>query len=194
MLRKNPLGDLGDSILSLFCQWFARTFHLESSGSGKHSQSLNYSVIISNFIKIFFLKIITIYGILFISLNKIICKARVNHWHGLCSNLLYIYGFDVGSGYAFQDQGWKQRNFLLCDLQEVVRQSDQSMIDALQRIRFGDYTAIEYFSKNARKKPFSSEEGVVYLCVKNRTAERVNDVRVSKLSGQCDLRRDELRS
>lgn len=97
-------------------------------------------------------------------------------------------------GYAFQDQGWKQRNFLLCDLQEVVRQSDQSMIDALQRIRFGDYTAIEYFSKNARKKPFSSEEGVVYLCVKNRTAERVNDVRVSKLSGQCDLRRDELRS
>ena len=32
------------------------------------------------------------------------------------------------------------------------------MIDALQRIRFGDYTAIEYFSKNARKKPFSSEE------------------------------------
>lgn len=95
----------------------------------------------------------------------------------------------MGSGYAFQDQGWKQRNFLLCDLQEVVRQSDQSMIDALQRIRFGDYTAIEYFSKNARKKPFSSEEGVVYLCVKNRTAERVNDVRVSKLSGQCDLRR-----
>ena len=76
----------------------------------------------------------------------------------------------------------------------VVRQSDQAMIDALQRIRFGDYTAIEYFSKNARKKPFSSEEGVVYLCVKNRTAERVNDVRVSKLSGQCDLRRDELRS
>ena len=91
-------------------------------------------------------------------------------------------------------QGWKQHNFLLCDLQEVVRQSDQAMIDALQRIRFGDYTAIEYFSKNARKKPFSSEEGVVYLCVKNRTAERINDVRVSKLSGQCDLRRDELRS
>lgn len=70
------------------------------------------------------------------------------------------------------------------DLQEVVRQSDQAMVDALQRIRFGDYTAIEYFSKNARKKPFSSEEGVVYLCGKNRTAERINDVRVSKLSGK----------
>lgn len=68
------------------------------------------------------------------------------------------------------------------------------MIDALQRIRFGDYTAIEYFSKNARKKPFSSEEGVVYLCVKNRTAERINDVRVSKLSGQCDLRRDDFQN
>lgn len=90
----------------------------------------------------------------------------------------------MGSGYAFQAQGWKQRNFLLCDLQEVVRQSDQAMIDALQRIRFGGYTAIEYFSKNARKKPFSSEEEVVYLCGKNRTAERINDVRVSKLSGQ----------
>ena len=94
------------------------------------------------------------------------------------------YGFDVGSGYAFQASGWKQSDFLLCDLQEVVRQSDQAMVDALQRIRFGDYTAIEYFSKNARKKPFSSEEGVVYLCGKNRTAERINDVRVSKLSGK----------
>ena len=94
------------------------------------------------------------------------------------------YGFDVGSGYAFQAAGWKQSDFLLCDLQEVVRQSDQAMVDALQRIRFGDYTAIEYFSKNARKKPFSSEEGVVYLCGKNRTAERINDVRVSKLSGR----------
>lgn len=94
------------------------------------------------------------------------------------------YGFDVGSGYAFQASGWKQSDFLLCDLQEVVRQSDQAMVDALQRIRFGDYTAIEYFSKNARKKPFSSEEGVVYLCGKNRTVERINDVRVSKLSGK----------
>lgn len=94
------------------------------------------------------------------------------------------YGFDVGSGYAFQAAGWKQSDFLLCDLQEVVRQSDQAMVDALQRIRFGDYTAIEYFSKNARKNPFSSEEGVVYLCGKNRTAERINDVRVSKLSGK----------
>ena len=35
------------------------------------------------------------------------------------------YGFDVGSGYAFQAPGWKQSDFLLCDLQEVVRQSDQ---------------------------------------------------------------------
>lgn len=59
------------------------------------------------------------------------------------------YGFDVGSGYAFQAPGWKQSDFLLCDLQEVVRQSDQAMVDALQRIRFGDYTAIEYFSKKA---------------------------------------------
>ena len=45
------------------------------------------------------------------------------------------YGFDVGSGYAFQAPGWKQSDFLLCDLQEVVRQSDQAMVDALQRVR-----------------------------------------------------------
>ena len=94
------------------------------------------------------------------------------------------YGFDVGSGYAFQAPGWKQSNFLLCDLQEVVRQSDQAMIDALQRIRFGDHAAIEYFQKNARKEPFSNDEGVVYLCGKNRTAERINDVRVSQLRGK----------
>ena len=81
MLRKKvPLGGFrGDSILSLFCQWFARTFHLESSGSGKHSQSSELQCHDFKFYKNFFLKIITIYGILFIFLNKIICKARVNH-------------------------------------------------------------------------------------------------------------------
>lgn len=41
------------------------------------------------------------------------------------SGMSEYYGFDVGSGYAFQAPGWKQSDFLLCDLQEVVRQSDQ---------------------------------------------------------------------
>ncbi len=87
-------------------------------------------------------------------------------------------------------RGWKQRNFLLCDLQEVVRQSDQAMIDALQRICFGDYTAIEYFSKNARKKPFSSEEEVVYRGSRGRirriwTLGTLDSERAVH-GGQCD--------
>ena len=49
------------------------------------------------------------------------------------SGMSEYYGFDVGSGYAFQAPGWKQSDFLLCDLQEVVRQSDQAMVDAAER-------------------------------------------------------------
>lgn len=94
------------------------------------------------------------------------------------------YGFPIGMGYAFEAPGWKKCNFVVCELQEVLRQSDRQMVEALQHIRFGDRSALKYFMENSRKEPFSDQEGVIYLCGKNRTAERINDVRVAKLKGK----------
>lgn len=94
------------------------------------------------------------------------------------------YGFPIGLGYAFEAPGWKKCNFVVCELQEVLRQSDRQMVEALQHIRFGDRSALKYFMENSRKEPFSDQEGVIYLCGKNRTAERINDVRVAKLKGK----------
>ena len=71
------------------------------------------------------------------------------------------------------------------------------MIDALQRIRFGDYTAIEYFSKNARKKPFSSEE-VGDICRNSfdwnyeKDESTFEDDEPVELSGTCGMRIENL--
>lgn len=48
------------------------------------------------------------------------------------------YGFPVKSGYAFLAPGWKECNFVKCELTEVMRQSNKDMIHALQGIRLGD--------------------------------------------------------
>lgn len=81
MLRKkSPKGDLGGILFFPYsASGLPGLFIWKVLALASILKAPNYSVIISNFIKIFFLKIITIYGILFISLNKIICKARVNH-------------------------------------------------------------------------------------------------------------------
>ena len=93
------------------------------------------------------------------------------------------YGFDVGSGYAFQARAGNR-------VISTVRSAGsgaavgsghgrRAAADSVRRLYSN-----RILQQNARKKPFSSEEGVVYLCGKNRTAERINDVRVSKLSGK----------
>lgn len=66
----------------------------------------------------------------------------------------------------------------------MVRQSDKSMIDALNGIRYGDRSALVYFNLYKRKKKFTKGEDVVYLCGKNRTAERINGSALSKLPGK----------
>lgn len=94
------------------------------------------------------------------------------------------YGFDVGAGYAFLAPGWQRCNFKICELKEVIRQSDQEMIRALNLIRTGDKTAFSYFCKNTRKRKFSKNENVVHLCGKNKTAEQINNTALARLPGQ----------
>ena len=94
------------------------------------------------------------------------------------------YGFDIGQGYAFMAPGWKRCNFVVCELTEVLRQSNVPMINALTGIRFGDRAALSYFMDHKRQNKFSDDEDVVYLCGKNRTAETINNTALNKLSGK----------
>lgn len=95
------------------------------------------------------------------------------------------FGFDIGQGFAFLAPGWTRCHFITCELTEVIRQSDKPMIDALNGIRFNDRMALSFFRAHSRKCKFSSkDESVVYICGKNKTAERINNTALSRLSGR----------
>lgn len=92
------------------------------------------------------------------------------------------YGFDVGGGYAFISPEWDKCHFTVCDLREVVRQSDKTTADALNRLRFGDSSVLDVIHSCTRKTPFpSTEKGVVYLCGKNKTADKINQSALNAL-------------
>lgn len=94
------------------------------------------------------------------------------------------YKFDVGEAFAFQSPEWARLNFAICDLEEVVRQSDIASISILNRIRYDDTTALDPLMNATRKKPYTaSDEGVVYLCGKNKTANQINARALDKLPG-----------
>ena len=94
------------------------------------------------------------------------------------------YGFDVRGGYAFISPEWDKCHFTVCDLKEVVRQSDKTTANALNRLRYGDTSAIDVISSCTRQTPFpASEKGVVYLCGKNRTADKINYSALESLPG-----------
>lgn len=93
------------------------------------------------------------------------------------------YGFDVDAGYAFLSLAWKRCNFITCELTEVLRQSDKELISIENRIRFGDFSALSYFDKCViKRKRVNANNDAVYLCGKKKTAEKINEVALSKLS------------
>lgn len=95
------------------------------------------------------------------------------------------FGFSIGHGYAFLAPGWERSNFVTCELKEVMRQSDKSMIDALNGVRLNNFSSLSYFKTHTRKRKFSAkDEDVVYLCGKNRTADRINKTALSRLPGK----------
>lgn len=94
------------------------------------------------------------------------------------------YGFDIGNGYAFKAPGWKRCHFIVCELTEVLRQSDKPTIDALNRIRFGDRSGLRYFMEHSRKKRFSEKKSVIHLCGTNKTATEINNAALSRLPGK----------
>ncbi len=94
------------------------------------------------------------------------------------------YGQDIGGGYAFQAPEWEKCHFAVCNLQEVVRQSDRAMVGMLNRLRYGDASVLREIEDTAREEPYPSDaENVVYLCGKNKTADVINREALNRLPG-----------
>ena len=92
------------------------------------------------------------------------------------------YGGEIGGGYAYRIPGWKRLKTI--SLTEAVRQRDVSLVNALNRVRFGDASALRYFQANARKVPWNDSDGAVCLCGKNRTADSINSASLARLPGR----------
>lgn len=93
------------------------------------------------------------------------------------------YGFDIGQGYAFLAPSWANCHFEICELKEVIRQSDKEMIHALNNIRFGRKDWLTFFDKNQNKD--FAKTNAVHLCGKNATADRINNAALDRLPGKA---------
>lgn len=84
------------------------------------------------------------------------------------------------SHFFFDSHVAQSSNLDVHRLQTVFRQSgDPSLVDALNLIRVGDLSGLEYFNQFVREQA----EGAVQICYKNDTVARVNAAHLSMLDG-----------
>lgn len=88
----------------------------------------------------------------------------------------YYQGYD--RGFAFEAPLWKEMNFKVICLAEVLRQDNREFIDALNKVRVGDQSSLDYFNKNAASYPF--HHGIT-LCGLNKKADKINNDELNKL-------------
>ena len=95
------------------------------------------------------------------------------------------YGFKVTEPFAFMTRMWDEFKFHSIILTEPMRQRDDGpFLDALNRIRVGDPTALQWVMDNAAKEP---REGAIYLCGRNDTAFRINSFKLQELPTESKL-------
>ncbi len=93
--------------------------------------------------------------------------------------------------YAFESAGWKRLGFCICQLTEVMRQSDQEFVTMLNRARVGDASCISYFNALAeRSEPVPNS--ATSLVNTNKRAGRINASRLGELEGELVVLRGEV--
>lgn len=98
--------------------------------------------------------------------------------------LIAQYGHEsAGSGfYAFEADGWARMGFEVCQLTEVMRQSDPDFVAMLNRARIGDASCLPYFNHLAERGEAPIE--AVSLVGTNRAAEMTNKTHLDGLDGE----------
>jgi hypothetical protein len=88
------------------------------------------------------------------------------------------YHCDIGHGFAFQSEYWDTFNFIPIVLRQQKRQSDSNFITALNYIRKGDYTSIQYLERMSQPKPIKD---AIMLCGRNKVVNDKNEEEFNKL-------------
>ena len=87
--------------------------------------------------------------------------------------------FKAGEEYAFMSEYWKEMDFDIQVLHQIMRQkTDTEFITALNNIRCGKTKGIEYINQNANKIP---SDDCVYLASLNRQVDKINHDEALKL-------------
>lgn len=92
-----------------------------------------------------------------------------------------LYKKSVDKGFCFQSNLWKEFNFKMCNLKNVVRQDNKLFCDALNKARIGDKTCLNYILNNCSKFPDMS---AIWLTGKNSSADSINKFMLNKINNQ----------
>ncbi len=93
------------------------------------------------------------------------------------------FGGDIGYGFAFKSTLWNKivRNNIV--LSEIVRQgNDIEFAQNLNKIRVGDYSAIDWFNDHVSR---DVKPNGIFLCGTNREAESLNEIKAGELGGEA---------
>lgn len=92
-------------------------------------------------------------------------------------------GFE--SPFCFSDSTWSEANFEHIELDQIMRQSDETMIQNLMNIRSksGNWkSSVDFFNKmGSRNKEQVLDEDPVFLCTINKTADTINQMNYEEL-------------
>ena len=83
------------------------------------------------------------------------------------------YTCDIGKGYAFQSNLWKEMGFRTVNLTTIIRQQDKEFCDNLYKARHGDYSCIRYIEDHSSTSAQDITNSVC-LAGRNATAKSIN--------------------
>ncbi|WP_295355654.1 hypothetical protein, partial [uncultured Succinivibrio sp.] len=80
--------------------------------------------------------------------------------------------------WAFNTDAWKRMNIKTVVLNESVRQKDSVFVEALNCIRTGDFSGLNFINSNRSTRDHSEQ---LYICGKNATANQYNSYELGKI-------------
>ena len=89
-----------------------------------------------------------------------------------------FYERDIHQGFAFESEYWEYFNFVNVVLDEVIRQSNQDFINALNMARIGDVKCLNYFWMNSSRDYIDK---AIMLCGTNKASNEKNTHELSLL-------------
>ncbi len=97
--------------------------------------------------------------------------------------LIENYGKAAESGFPFLSPTWKLLGFKTLVLNEIVRQKDHSFSTALNLVRSGDASGLDYINQHYGKK---KDPKAIVLTATNKEADRINNEQLNKISDKSE--------